>query len=165
MRFSVRLLAFVLCAGAAAWTPGCSGTPVDVGSVVKVGNVVTGWYDAGIVNGENKLVPSVSFTLTNAGAAKINALQVLSVFRFIGETEELGSSYVVLRGDEALGPSATSKAISIHATWGFTSPLPRAQLLVDHRFQDARVEIFAKHGSNAYVKLSEVNIKRQLITH
>jgi hypothetical protein len=165
MRFSVRLVTFVLCVSAAAWTPGCTGPAVDVASTVKVGNVVTGWYDAGVVNGENKLVPSVSFTLTNSGATRINALQVLSVFRFVGETEELGSSYVVLRGDEALGPSATSKPISIHATWGFTSPLTRAQLLADHRFQDAHVEIFAKHGANEYVKLSDMTIKRQLITH
>jgi hypothetical protein len=165
MRFSVRLVAFVLCAGAAAWTPGCSGAAVDVASSVKVGDIVTGWYDAGIVDGQNKLVPSVSFTLTNAGSEKINALQVLSVFRFIGETEELGSSYIVLRGKEALGPSATSKPISIHATWGFTSPQTRAQILVDRRFQDARVEVFAKHGSKDYVKLTEVPITRQLITH
>ncbi len=165
MRVSSRLFALLFCVGVAVSTPGCTGSSVDVGSVVKVGNVVTGWYDAGVVNGENKLVPSVSFTLTNAGAEKINALQVLSVFRFVGETEELGSSYIVLRGDEALGPSATSKPISIHATWGFTSPLTRAQMLVDHRFQDARVEVFAKHGSKDYVKLTEATIKRQLLTH
>jgi hypothetical protein len=143
---------------------GCGGPAVDVAKVIKVNDVTTGWFDAGIVDGQNKLVPSASFSVTNTGTVKLSGLQVFSVFRFIGETEELGSSLVVLRGPDALGPSATSKPITVRATWGFTGQQPRAQMLMHTQFKDARVEIFAKYGSKTFVKLTEAKVARQLLT-
>jgi hypothetical protein len=152
--------AIVLTLGAA----GCTGPKVDVAKVIKVGDVTTGWFDAGIVNGQNKLVPSASFTVTNTGTDKLSGLQVFSVFRFVGESEELGSSLVALRGPDALGPSATSKPITVRATWGFTGEQPRAQMLMHTQFKDSRVEIFAKYGSAPFVKLAETKVARQLLT-
>lgn len=142
---------------------GC-GSTVDVAKVIKVGNLTTGWFDAGVVDGQNKLVPSASFTVTNTGTDTLSGLQVFSVFRFIGETEELGSALVVLRGKDALGPSATSKAITVRATWGFSGEQPRAQMLMHTQFKDARVEIFGKYGSTPFVKIGEAKVVRQLLT-
>ena len=53
MRSSVLLcfLAF-LCAGC--------GPDVDLTKALQVEVVSTGWFDAGIVNGQNKLVPSIT---------------------------------------------------------------------------------------------------------
>ena len=144
---------------------GCGGPNIDVGKVVKVGNVTTGWFDAGIVDGKNKLVPSASFTVKNTGSDRISALQVYTVFRLVGETEELGSSLVILRGKEALEPSATSKPITVHANWGFTGEQPRGQMLQHALFKDARIEVFVKYGSTPFVKISETQIARQLLTH
>jgi hypothetical protein len=157
---AILAAAIVLTFGAA----GCAGPKVDVAKVIKVGDVTAGWFDAGIVNGQNKLVPSASFTVSNTGTDKLSGLQVFSVFRFVGESEELGSSLVVLRGPDALGPSATSKPITVRATWGFTGEQPRAQMLMHTQFKDARVEIFAKYGSTPFVKLTEVKVARQLLT-
>ncbi len=159
---SVRLL--VLASVAALVSGACGGANVDLTKALKVGDVTTGWFDAGVVDGKNKLVPSVSFTVTNAGDRSLDALQVYTVFRFLNETEELGSSLVVLRGKDALGPSATSKVIVARGTWGFTSEEPRAQMLMHTAFKDAKVEIFAKYGAPNFVKLTEVTLKRQLLT-
>jgi len=142
----------------------CSAADVDVGKTIKVVQVTTGWFDAGIVNGKNKLVPSATFSVTNAGTDTLSGLQVYSVFRFVGEAEELGSSLVVLRGKDALGPSATSKPITVRANWGATGEQPRAQMLASSYFQDANVEIFAKFGSAPFVKIGEAKIARQLLT-
>ena len=60
MRATASLLAFVLTAALAA--SGC-GKTVDLATGLQVLDVSTGWFDAGIVDGKNKLVPSVSFTL------------------------------------------------------------------------------------------------------
>jgi hypothetical protein len=144
---------------------GCGGPNVDVGKVITVSNLTTGWFDVGIVNGQNKLVPSASFTVTNTGTATLSGLQVFSVFRFIGETPELGSSLVVLRGQDALKPSVMSKPITVRATWGFSGEQPRGQLMMHSQFKDARIEIFAKYGSTAFVKLTEAQVTRQLLTH
>jgi hypothetical protein len=143
---------------------GCSAANVDVAKTIKVGQVTTGWFDAGIVNGKNKLVPSATFSVTNAGTETLSGLQIYSVFRFVGETEELGSSLVVLRGKDSLGPSGTSKPITVRANWGATGEQPRAQMLANAHFQDANVEIFAKFGSAPFVRIGEAKIVRQLIT-
>jgi len=143
----------------------CGGATVDVGKVVKATNLTTGWFDAGIVDGKkNKLVPSASFTVTNTGTVALRGLQVFSVFRFVGESEELGSSLVVLRGKDAVGPSATSTPITVRANWGLTGEQPRVQMLMSRYFKDARVQIFVKYGSAPFVKISEAPIKRQLLT-
>ena len=89
---------------------GCGSPDVDIAKVVKVGDVTTGWFDVGIVDGQNKLVPTAVFTVTNTGTETLAGLQVFTVFRFIGETEELGSGLVVLRGNDALAPYADQQA-------------------------------------------------------
>lgn len=143
---------------------GCTSQTVDVATSIKIGDLTTGWFDAGIVDGKNKLVPCASFTVTNASQVKLEALQVFAVFRFAGETEELGSSMVVLRGPEALGPAATSKPVTMRATWGFTGEQPRAQMLMHSMFQDAQVEIFAKYRSADFVRITQAPVQRQLLT-
>jgi hypothetical protein len=152
--------ALVLSLGAAA----CGGPDVDVAKVVKVAELTTGWFDAGIVDGQNKLVPSAVVTVTNTGTEKLSGLQIYLVFRFVGETEELGSGLVVLHGNDALEPSATSKAITIRANWGFSGLEPRAQMLVNSHFKDAYVQVFAKYGAKPFVKIGEAQVVRQLLT-
>jgi hypothetical protein len=143
---------------------GCSAPDIDVAKVVKVADVTTGWFDAGIVDGQNKLVPSAVVTVTNTGTETLSGLQIFVVFRFIGESEELGSGMVVLRGNDALAPNATSKPINVRANWGFSGLQPRAQMLMHSQFKDARVEIFAKYGAKPFVKIGEAQVARQLLT-
>ena len=137
---------------------------VDLARTLKIGDLTTGWFDAGIVDGKNKLVPSASFSVTNTGPSTLSSLQIYTVFRFLNETEELGSSLMVLHGQEALGPGATSKPLVSRGNWGFTGVQPRGQMLMNKEFRDAKVEIFAKYGSAAFTKLMEVQLKRQLLT-
>ena len=61
MRALVRLLLSAAVVSAAACGPA-----VDLTKGLEVAIVSSGWYDAGIVNGQNKLVPSITFTVTNA---------------------------------------------------------------------------------------------------
>jgi hypothetical protein len=143
---------------------GCSTPDIDIAKVVKVADVTTGWFDVGIVDGQNKLVPSAVVTVTNTGTEKLSGLQIFVVFRFIGETEELGSGMVVLRGNDALAPNATSKPINVRANWGFSGLQPRAQMLMHSQFKDARVEIFAKYGAKPFVKIGDAQVARQLLT-
>jgi hypothetical protein len=143
---------------------GCGSPDVDLTKVVKVGDITTGWFDMGVVDGQNKLVPTAIFTVTNSGTETLSGLQINTVFRFIGETEELGSGVVVLRGADALAPNAVSKPITVRATWGFSGLQPRAQMLAHSQFKDARAEIFAKFGSKPPVKIGDVQIARQLLT-
>ena len=164
MRSLIRLAVSALFVGLTITSSGCGVPNVDLATAIKVGDVTTGWFDAGIVDGKNKLVPSASFTVTNGSQVKLSSLQVFSVFRFLNEAEELGSTLIVLHGSDALGPSGRSKPITVRANWGFTGEQPRGQMLMHSLFRDARVEIFVKYGPGAYVKLTELKIQRQLLT-
>jgi len=143
---------------------GCAPPNIDVATAIKITDPVTGWYDAGVVGGMNKLVPSASFTVTNAGPDRVNSLQVFSVFRFTGESEELGSSMLVLHGADALAPRGTSKPFTVRGTWGFTSLKPRAEMLVAKEMRDAHVEVFAKYGASPFIKVADLPVRRQLLT-
>jgi hypothetical protein len=143
---------------------GCGAPNLDLTKTLKIVDLTTGWFDAGIVAGKNKLVPSATFSVTNSGTTTLGGLQIYTVFRFLNETEELGSSLMVLRGKEALGPGATSKPLVSRANWGFTGEQPRGQMLMNALFKDAKVEIFAKFGSASFTKLVEIKLTRQLLT-
>src|SRR5580704_17449843 len=101
------LAGLVVCAGCAK--------PVDLTTGLRVQNVTTGWFDAGIVNGQNKLVPSISFTLKNVSDQKLIALQINSVFRRVTEKDEWGSGFVTAAGYEGLTPGATSAPLTIRS--------------------------------------------------
>ena len=67
-------------------------------------DVSTGWFDAGIVDGQNKLVPTVTFTLKNVSDQKLRVLQVNALFRRVTENDEWGSGLVTVAGSD--GPRA-----------------------------------------------------------
>jgi hypothetical protein len=155
----------VLCvAGTAVSAASCGGPPVDLAKALKVNDVVTGWYDAGIVEGQNKLVPSIEFRLTNVGTARVSSVYVTLSFRFIGDEQELGSSYIKAVGFDGLAAGASTGPMVARSSFGYTSPVPRAQIFGHSQFKDAQVSLFAKSGAPAPVKIGEYKIERQLLT-
>jgi hypothetical protein len=160
MARACAVAALVLAAGAA----GCGTPEIDIAKTIRIDQMTSGWFDVGIVDGQNKLVPSASFTVANSGTEKLSGLQVMAVFRFLGEAEELGSGVVVLRGNDALAPGAISKAITMRANWGYSGLQPRSEMLMHSQFKDARVEVFAKYGPQPFVRIGEAQVARQLLT-
>jgi hypothetical protein len=80
MRAPVRILLLLSLVSCTACGP-----TVDLtkGLVVTITN--SGWYDLGIVNGQNKLVPTVTFTLRNISDQKLVTLQINALFRRVSE--------------------------------------------------------------------------------
>jgi hypothetical protein len=155
-----RAILFLLCLGLA----GCS-RGVEVEKVLRVTDVHTGWYDAGLqADGKNKLVPSVSIKLHNVSDAEVASVQVNAIFRRVGEAEAWGEHYVRAIGPEGLDPGATGNPIVLRSNLGYTGTQARVQMLQNREFIDAKVEIFGKHGSRTWVKLGEYQIDRQLLT-
>lgn len=162
-RMSRPLVMAALLLSFAIGTSGC-GETVDAQEALELTDVVTGWYDAGVQDGKNKLVPTVSFRMRNKAAESISGVQLNAVFRVIGDLEELGSSFV--RGVDASGlaPNDSTSTFVLRSTLGYTGEQPRMQMLQHSLFKDAQVEIFAKHGSKTWVKLAQYTIQRQLLT-
>lgn len=157
-----------LCGIAAAVTVAAStiacGDGVDAKQALKVDDVVTGWYDAGIVDGKNKLVPTISFRIRNDASRPIKYVQFNSVFRVVGDQEELGSALVKGIGGEGLSPGGTTEVYVLRSALGYTGEQPRHEMLQHREFRDAKVEVFAKHASEQWVKLGEYTVARQLLT-
>ena len=143
-------------------TLGCRG--VDPTTVLEPIDVVTGWYDDGIVEGKNKLVPSVSFKLRNKSDRAVRSVQVNAIFKRGDEPEPWGDHYGWAIQGESLPPGETTGDIVLRSGLGYTGEQPRQQMLQNKEFVDAKVEIFLKQGSRVWAKLAEFPIERQLLT-
>src|SRR5262245_56435778 len=83
--------------------PAC-GSGADVATAIQVIDVTSGWFDAGIVNGQNKLVPSVTFKLKNVSDRPVTTLQANILFHRVNSPEEWGSGFLRVAGSEGLAP-------------------------------------------------------------
>ena len=89
----------------------------------------------GIVNGQNKLVPSITFTFKNVVRPDAHdAAGATSIFRRVGEDEEWGSGFLSVTGSEGLAPGATSQ------------PLTRQIAARLHRHRDRAQQMLAQHA-------------------
>lgn len=142
----------------------CGASDTAVASLEPI-DVVTGWFDAGIIEGgKNKLVPSVSLKLRNKSEAPIRSVQVNAIFRRVGEQEMWGEYFGWAIPREPLPAGATTNALVMRSTLGYTGEQPRMQMLQNKEFVDAEVEIYLKQGSRVWAKLAEYPIQRQLLT-
>jgi len=140
------------------------GPTVDLAQGLQITIVDTGWYDAGIVNGQNKLVPSVTFTLKNVSGQTLTSLQVNALFRRVTEKDEWGDGFVTAAGSTGLAPNADTAPLTIRSQRGYTgSDQSRQEMLANTHFVDAKVEILAKYGSTQWTRLGEFPIKRTLL--
>ena len=155
----VRLLLLLVIVTSAACGP-----TVDLTTGLQVGIVGSGWYDLGIVNGQNKLVPTVTFTLKNVSDQKLVTLQINALFRRVGEDTEWGNGFLTVVGSKGLAAGAITDPVTIKSQLGYTgSDQSRLEMLQNTHFVDAKVEIAAKYGSTQWVRLGSYPITRQLL--
>jgi len=136
----------------------------DVQTDLKIVNAKTGWYDAGIVGGQNKLVPSISFELQNVSAEEIASVQLNAVFRRTGEEQSWGDHFVRAIDTSGLPAGASTTPIVLRSSFGYTGAQARAQMLQNKEFVDAQVEIFGRHGRRTWATMGVFPIGRNLLT-
>lgn len=136
----------------------------DVERDLEIVDVHTGWYDTGVNNGQNKLVPSISLGLENVSERGIASVQLNAVFKRVGEDQAWGEHFIRAIDTNGLPAGSTARNIVLRSTLGYTGSQSRLQMLQNREFVDARVEIFGKHGSRTWVKMGEFPIDRQLLT-
>ena len=157
-----RLLALLLFFASALLLAACDRREVE--KVVKATDVQTGWYDAGLVDGQNKLVPTVSFRLKNVSEEPIARVQVLAVFRAVNDERAWGEQ--LIRGIDADGLDAgvIGKTRVVRSPLGYTGRQPRAEMLKNKEFVDVKVNLLARHGSQTWAKIGEFAVERKLLT-
>lgn len=154
----------LVCVAAVALLAGCARSR-DVQKDLQLVDVHTGWYDAGIVEGKNKLVPSISLKVKNRSGEDIANVQMNAIFRRVGEQEAWGEHFVRAVDSNGLKAGATGGEIVLRSNLGYTGEQSRAEMLQNSQFVDARVEIFGKHGSNNWAKMGEFPVDRKLLTN
>lgn len=162
--------AVLLAAIAAA---GCS-KPVDLKQALQVTDAVTGYHDAGVVDGKNKIVPSVTFRLKKSTDDSLRPLSLNIAFKKLppAGTNVPPGSPAEEDWDEKFVQSVPfegnqTAALTFQASAGFTAepPQTRADILQHRLFQDVRVHIFAKHSASQWVEIASLDIPRQLLAH
>jgi hypothetical protein len=145
----------------AALLAGACGKPIDIKQAIQVTDVSSGWFDAGIQNGKNKLVPSVTFKLKKNGDVNISSISLNLTFIFIDTQEHADDVFVQSVAFEG----AETAPIVVRSQWGYTGdpPQTRAEMLKNSHFRDMEVQIFAKQSSSQWVELQRVRIARQLL--
>ena len=141
---------------------GC-GPTVDLTKGVQLQVVSSGWFDAGIIGGQNKLVPSISFTLKNLSDQKLGTLQVNAVFRRVNEDKDWGSGFVTAADSSGLAPGQTTATLTLRSQLGYTGTESRLEMLKNSHFVDARVDLFAKYASTQWAKMGTYPIDRNLL--
>jgi hypothetical protein len=159
-----RLISLACLTLAAAVSVSCGASEAAVAALEPV-DVVTGWFDDGIVEGgKNKLVPSVTMKLRNKSDQPIRSVQINAIFRRVGEQEMWGEHFGWAVPRDPLAAGATTNTLVMRSALGYTGEQPRMQMLQNREFIDAKVEIYLKQGSRVWSKLAEYPIQRQLLT-
>jgi len=160
-----RTPGLVLVAVLALFSSNC-GSSVEAVAALEPVDVVTGWFDDGIVEGQkNKLVPSVTLKLRNKSGEPLKSIQINAIFKRVGEQEMWGEYFGwAIPRNPGLAAGAETQPMVMRSALGYTGTQPRMQMLQNKEFIDAKVEIFLKQGSKVWTKLAEYPIQRQLLT-
>ena len=159
------MFARVICALAALIVT-CGCTPdVDIKQTFRITDMSGGWYDAGIVDGKNKLIPTVMFRVEKTTTEEVRPLSINVLFKQIkGETDEEWDDVFLQKVDFSEGNR--TPLLTIRPTAGSIGdpPQSRMDMLKNSYFVDIRAVIFAKQSSSNWVELARYDIPRLLLT-
>jgi hypothetical protein len=138
---------------------GCT-EPVDLKSALEVTDASAGWFDAGVVNGQNKLVPSVTFRLRKQPDVELSSVSLNVLFKRAAEDAPYDEVFL-----QRVTPDG--EPITVRAKTGYTAdpPQSRADMLQHSAFLDVTVQIFAKQTSAQWIELSRVTVPRRVLTN
>jgi hypothetical protein len=139
----------------------------DIKEAIEVVETTSGWYDAGVVDGKNKIVPSVTFRLKKKGAADVAGVALNVVFRHPappGANVEEDWDEVFLQRVEFGGADQT-EPLTVRTEKGYTGDPPQSRLdiLRHSEFRDVRARIYAKFSASQWVEIGTVDVQRQLL--
>ncbi len=124
-------------------------------------DVVSGYHDEGVVNGENKIVPQISFRLQNSGTEPLGLVQLNVHFRADGADGNMDE--VLTRAADGIAAAQSSDVVMVRSKVGYTSQQARAEMLRNSQFRDVKITVFAKSGSSQWSQIGEYSVDRTLL--
>lgn len=155
-------LAALACSLAAGLLLSAACHQADLSKALTVTPVLSGYYDAGLLDGWAHLLPDVTFKVKNTGAQPVPAgVQFTVSFWFVNDDGENDS--VVLSLQKTLAPGDETD-VSARAPHGFRAEGARADMFTNSHFKDMTAKIFAQSHGTIY-RLGEFPIEHQIIPH
>jgi hypothetical protein len=143
---------------------GCGGT-VNVKEAFIVSDLSGGWFDAGITEGKNRLVPSVTFRIQKKTNEDVSSPSLNILFkRLVGGKEEEFEDVFMQRVEFTQGNSTDLLTVRPKAGYAGEGQQSRADMLNNSHFEDVRAIIFAKQSSSNWIELARFDLPRQLLT-
>jgi hypothetical protein len=158
MRLRHAIVLALLLVGAASCGP-----QLDLAKLEPT-EIFTGYYDDGVKDGLNRLLPSITFRLKNNDAVPASQVQLTVSFWRDGDDGEKDSLEVEGIGNEAVAQGASSPAILVRAKVGYTLEQPRDELFSHSQFKDFTAKLFAKRGGKI-VPIGQFRIDRRILPH
>jgi hypothetical protein len=155
----------------AVLTAGCS-RPIDLKQALQLTDLGGGYRDAGIVDGRNKLIPSISFRLKKSVDDSIRPLSLNVVFKKLpqagvavppGSPAEADWDETYVQNVPFEGNQTALLTVQPKAGYTGDAPQSRAEMLKNSLFQDVRVHIFAKHSASQWVEIATYDVPRQVL--
>lgn len=145
----------------------CTSFAVDIKEALDITETGNGWFDAGIVDGKNKVVPSVTFRVRRKPGVNLNSVALNVVFRQAaapGASTEEEWDEVFLQA-VAISEGDQSPPMTVRTQRGYTGdpPQTRLEILKHSMFRDVRAYIFAKHSSTQWIEIGSIDVKRELL--
>ena len=139
------------------------GPEPNLATDLKLTPTMSGYYDDGLTpDKQNRLLPSLTFELKNEGTIPITNVDLVVYFWPVGADGELDSKQIRGISGSALEPGRTSEPITVRASLGYTSPVPRAEFFTHSAFKGFITKVFAKRSGKT-TKLGEFPIDARLL--
>ncbi len=126
-------------------------------------DISSGYFDEGVVDGENKIVPLIRFTLHNKGTGPVSSVRLNAIFQIVDADGPMDEVLATGIDSSGLPPQQTSQPIHIRSKIGYKGQQARAEMLQNSQFKDIKVRIFAKGGSGQWTLVGEYPIDRKII--
>jgi hypothetical protein len=153
-----------LAVAAAAASAACA-DPVDLSQELEALDVSTGWHDVGPADGQNKMVPGITFRLKNNSDQTLKVLQLNVAFRRAnGPIGEFEAVFIPAIGTDGLEPGATTESFTAKSKNGYTGSEPLDQMMKNSKFVDVTASISAKYGPHGFQVVSEHPVTRALVS-
>ena len=138
------------------------GPTIDLSKAIEVTDVLGGYYDAGLKDGWNYLLPSLSFRLKNKDTRTLGPVQITVAFWKAGDEWDS----VVLQGVHAAGLAGgvTTESLLARAKIGFRLEGARSDFFAHSMFQDVTAKVFASQAGRIY-RLGEFKLEHLVIPH
>src|SRR6185503_19352874 len=155
----------------AVLTAGCS-RPIDLKQVLQVTDVTGGYRDVGIVEGRNKVSPSITFRIKKSIDDDIRPLSLNVVFKKLpppgvavppGSPAEEDWDETFVQSVPFEGNQTALLTIQTKAGYTGDPPQSRADILKHSQFRDVRVHVFAKRSASQWVEIATYDIPRQVL--